>query len=476
MEYILSYFIFTLVIAGAFNLVKNRVMNYLLFIPFLANQVFFNYFCYQNLDTTITEYFRFDYIGLIFITIITIISVPAVIHTIIYSEDRKNTLHQIQVHHAALIFLIMSMTGTLIANHYGMLWSFLEATTVASALLIYFDRNNIALEAAWKYFFVSSIGLALAYAGILFLGIAGQASGHYDLSISTLPSKIGEMSPLWLKMSFIFVLVGFSVKMGVAPLFTVDIDAKDTAPSPVGALFSGGLMNVGFVSIFRFYEVYSNTSILPWMNHVLIITGLTSILFATVYLLKVKNIKRILAYSSVEHGGLVLIAFGCGGFGYIAGVAHLIFHAFVKSSLFFQIGQLYRTYQDKNTVLHGRYFFVYSAGAVVLLIGFISIMALPPSAMFLSEFYIFGALFAKYHWSIGVFTIVLLTFVFYAFVKSLLQMLFQPMPPLQTVYEKINPLESISQYVLLLFVVWMGINPSVELMGWITKAIEHLPK
>ena len=199
MEYILSYFIFTLVIASAFNLVRNRVMNYLLFIPFLANQIFFNYFCYQNLDSTITEYFRFDYMGFIFITIITIISIPAVIHTIIYSEDRKNSLHQIQIHHAALILLIMSMTGSLIANHYGMLWSFLEATTVASALLIYFDRNNIALEAAWKYFFVSSIGLALAYVGILFLGIAGQASGHYDLTITTLPDKIDEMSPLWLK-------------------------------------------------------------------------------------------------------------------------------------------------------------------------------------------------------------------------------------------------------------------------------------
>lgn len=476
MTYIIFYLVFSIVIGAIINLVKNIRFIYFLFIPFLANQLFFNYFCYQNLGNTISEYFRFDHIGFIFITIISIISIPVAIHTIIYNQNRQSGIRQIQVHNSALILLIISMNGTLISNHYGMLWSFLEATTVASALLIYFDRSAISLEAAWKYFFVSSIGLALAYVGILFLGIAGQASGHYDLTISTLPLKIGEMSPLWLKISFIFILVGFSVKMGVVPLFTVDIDAKDTTPSPVGALFSGGLMNVGFVSIFRFYEVFSQTSILLWMNHVLIFTGLASILFAAVYLLKVKNIKRILAYSSVEHGGLVLIAFGCGGYGYMAGIAHLIFHSFIKSTLFLQIGQLYRTFDDKNTVLHGKYFQIYPAGAVVLLIGFICIMALPPSGMFLSEFYIFGAIFAHYHWLVGITTIILLSFIFYSLVKFLLQILFQPLPPLQEIYEKINPLESITQYILLLFVIWMGLYPSAWLIDFISYSVAHLPK
>jgi hydrogenase-4 component F len=476
MEYILGYIGVNILLMAAFYFTKNRLGNYLIFIPFIANQVFFNVMVYQNLDATFSEYFRFDTMGLIFITVLSIISIPAVVHTIIYNENRTSSIHQNQVHHAALVLFIMAMTGTLISNHYGMLWSFLEATTVASALLIYFDRSNVSLEAAWKYFFVSSIGLALAYLGIIFLGIAGQSSGHYDLAIDTLPSKIGDMSPLWLKISFIFILAGFSVKMGAAPLFTVDIDAKDSAPSPVGALFSGGLMNVGFISIYRFYEVFSQTSILDWMNQVMVITGCASVFFSAVYLLKVKNLKRILAYSSVEHGGLVLIAFGCGThLGYIAGIAHLIFHSFAKAALFFQVGQIYRTFQDKNVVLYGKYLQIYPQGAFVLIIGFISIMALPPSGLFLSEFFIFGALFQNYHWLTGVLVIFLLCFVFFALIKNLLDILFQPLPPLQEVHEKIKPWESISQYILLAFVIYMGLNPSSGLIDWISRAIIHLP-
>lgn len=190
----------------------------------------------------------------------------------------------------------------------------MEATTLGASVLIYHNRNQDSW-ATWKYLFVCSIGIAIAFAGILFLGLAAHKVGHIDFSFAAIKLEASRLNPVWLQACFLLVLTGFSVKMGLVPLFNVDIDAKDASPSQVGASLSSVLMNAGFVAIYRFYDAFSGTTILPWMNKLLMITGLVSLFFAAAYLLKVKNIKRLFAYSSMEHASLVMIAFSCGGWG-----------------------------------------------------------------------------------------------------------------------------------------------------------------
>jgi hydrogenase-4 component F len=475
MDIIVQYFGVAILVCMLQASTTNKTWNFLLFIPMVVIQLYLTYYCYFHTHHLLHHYFRIDHIGVIFLALISIIFIPTILHTSTYSIERKDTKNQMAFHNAALSFFVMSMTGVLISDHLGLMWAFLEGTTLVSAILIYHDRNTSSLEASWKYFFVSSIGLALAYVGILFLGIAGQQTSEIDLSVHSLVEKAPRMNPLWLKVSFLFAVVGFSVKMGVAPLFTVDIDAKDTAPSPVGAMFSGGLLNVGFLSIFRFYEILSATSVRIWTDKILVIIGFVSIFFAAVYLMKVKNFKRMLAYSSVEHAGIALIALGSGSMGHFSAVLHLIFHAFVKSSLFFQIGQVYRIYLTKNIDKIGNYCRINPVGGTVLLLGFCSVVALPPSGMFLSEYYMFVCVFATYHWIIGVSLIILLTFIFASFTKAFIQILFALFPGgKQKTYDIIHPWESISQILMLGWVVWMGISPIKFVIAYVFEAVKHL--
>jgi hydrogenase-4 component F len=283
------------------------------------------------------------------------------------------------------------------------------------------------------------------------------------------------MDPIWLKMCFLLILVGYSVKMGIAPLFTVDIDAKDAAPSPIGAIFSGGLLNVGFVAIFRFYEIFAGTSIHPWMNKILMIVGIVSILFAAVYIFKIRNYKRMLAYSSVEHAGIVLLAISCGGIGYFVAIFHLILHAFTKASLFYQMGQLYRVFRGKSMEDVGGYFKLNPYGAASILLGFFCITAMPPSGLFITEFLTFKSLLKEDHLIIAIFILLLLTIIVAALGKNFFKLLFTPLPHGTDYYESVSPFESLSQWALLLVVIYMGINPPVILVDFIQDSVQHLP-
>ncbi|MDX2196203.1 MAG: proton-conducting transporter membrane subunit [Cytophagales bacterium] len=476
LEIVIIYFVLSFIIMCVMVFVRHTLAGYLLYVPFVLLHWYFNYQCFIHEGTLIGQYLRFDKVGLIFMTVISILIVPTVIHTALYSINRRSKKRIIAIHNASMVGLVASMTGVLISEHLGLLWCFLEATTIVASILIYHDRNSHSLEAAWKYFFVSSIGLALAYAGILLLGIAAQETNETGLYITELQKTTPHMSPMWLKSCFLFAIIGISVKLGVVPLFTVDIDAKDIAPSPVGAMLSGGLMNVGFVSIFRFYESFVFTSIKPWMDKILIIIGIASLIFVVIYLFKIKNFKRLLAYSSVEHAAIAIIALSCGHAGYFVAVLHLVFHSLIKSAIFFQIGQLYRVYLTKNLDFTGAYFKLNPAGALVLFLGFVSILGIPPSVLFLTEYYTLKSLFISWHWVVPVGIIVLLVYIFALLSKDFFHILFAPLRSNIPVFEIIKPYESITQYILLCIVFWVGLHPNIELVEYIKMSVAHLPK
>jgi hydrogenase-4 component F len=421
-------------------------------------------------------YFTFDSLGLLLLITLGIISIPAFYHSYLYIKLHNETPQSRSIYFAALVMLITSITAAYLANHIAVIWIFAELTTLSASALIYHHRNKLALEGTWKYVFICAISITFVFIGILFLSLSLHSAGSDDLSFSNLIANSDKLNPFWLRLAFLFIFTGFTAKLGLVPMYTAGIDAKDTAPAPAAALLSSVLMNMGFVGIFRFYAVVSQTSLHHWVNLIIMIAAMLSIFVATVYMTKMMNIKRMFAYSSIEHMGLVMLGLAVGGVGYYAAILHIILHSFVKSGMFFQFTQLYRVFQSKSIYHVGNYFKYNPAGAVVLLIGFISATAMPPSGLFVSEFLIFRSLFEAKHIVVLLLVLLMLTIIIWSFGKNIFKILFTP--PVGFDDSKvpvISPWESATQYGLLAISFWLGLNPPLLFTQLINDAITILP-
>jgi hydrogenase-4 component F len=470
------YLISAFVISGLIFANRNSVVNNILIIIFGILQICFTIFACYNYKSTFLEYFTFDSLGLLLLMTLSIITIPALFHSYLYIRRHDETPESRAIYFAALVFLITSITAAYLANHIAVIWIFTEMTTLSASMLIYHHRNKLALEGTWKYVFICAISITFVFIGILFLSLSLQHAGSNDLSFSNLMALRARLNPFWLRLAFLFIFTGFTAKLGLVPMYTAGIDAKDKAPAPAGALLASVLMNLGFVGIFRFYTIISHTSLFHWANLVIFIAAILSIFVATVYMTKVMNIKRMFAYSGIEHMGIVMLGIAAGGVGYYAAVLHIILHAFVKSGLFFQFNQLYRTFQSKSIQHVGNYFKYNPAGAIVLLLGFISATAMPPSGLFVSEFLIFRSLFEANYIIILALVLLLLTIVIWAFGKNVLKILFLPVPGLdESKIPKISPWESLTQYLLMFTAIWLGLNPPAIFVQLIQDAVKNLP-
>jgi hydrogenase-4 component F len=470
------YLISAFVISGLIFANRNSVVNNILIVLFAILQICFTIFACYNYKETFLEYFTFDSLGLLLLMTLSIITIPALFHSYLYIKRHDETPGSRAIYFAAIVFLITSITAAYLANHIAVIWIFTEMTTLSASMLIYHHRNKLALEGTWKYVFICAISITFVFIGILFLSLSLQHAGSNDLSFSNLIALRAKLNPFWLRLAFLFIFTGFTAKLGLVPMYTAGIDAKDKAPAPAGALLASVLMNLGFVGIFRFYTVISHTSLFHWANLVIFIAAILSIFVATVYMTKVMNIKRMFAYSGIEHMGIVMLGIAAGGVGYYAAVLHIVLHAFVKSGLFFQFNQLYRTFQSKSIQQVGNYFRYNPAGALVLLLGFISATAMPPSGLFVSEFLIFRSLFEANYIIILALVLLLLTIVIWAFGKNVLKILFLPVPGLdESKIPKISPWESLTQYLLMFTAIWLGLNPPAMFVQLIQDAVKNLP-
>lgn len=432
---------------------------------------------YTHLNEQQLVYFTPDALAVILLIIITIVAVPVFYHSFVYFEKHPYKPREMGMYFAATVMLITSISGAYLANHMGITWVFVEITTLSASALIYHRRNKLTLEGTWKYIFICSISITLVFIGILFITVAVQQQGLNDLTYKTLSQNASSLSPFWLKLAFLFIFTGFTAKAGLVPMYTAGIDAKDKAPYPSAALLASVLMNVGFIGIFRFYEITSHTGVYQWTNKIILISAMLSVFVATVYMLRVKNIKRMMAYSGVEHMGIIMLGIAAGGPGYYAAILHLILHSFAKPALFFQFGQIYRTYGSKSVYDVGSYFRYNITGALVLLFAFFVITAMPPSGMFISEFLIFRSLFSSGLLWVLIIVMILLTVIIWAFGKNVFKMLFvKPVDFDDSNVERIPATESISQFVLLALVVYLGLNPPDAMVSLINTAISTLPK
>jgi hydrogenase-4 component F len=470
------YLISAFAIAGLLFINRKTLLNSILIIIFGLIQVGFTLYAVNNYKTTVFQYFTFDSLGLLLLITLSIISIPALFHSFLYIRRHDETPQSRSIYFSATTALITSISAAYLANHIAVIWIFTEMTTLCASMLIYHHRNKLALEGTWKYVFICAISITFVFIGILFLSLSLQHAGSNDLSFANLMVYKDKLNPFWLRLSFLFIFTGFTAKLGLVPMYTAGIDAKDKAPAPAGALLSSVLMNLGFVGIIRIYGIVAQTPLFHWVNLIIFIAAFLSIFVAAVYMTKVMNIKRMFAYSSIEHMGIVMLGIAAGGVGYYAAILHIILHAFVKSSLFFQFNQLYRTFQSKSIQYVGNYFKYNPAAAMVLLLGFISATAMPPSGLFVSEFLIFRSLFEGKYFILLIVVLLLLTVVIFAFGKNIMKILFLPVQGLdETKIPKINPWESVTQYMLLFTAIWLGLNPPSIFVEMIQDAVKILP-
>ncbi len=472
---LLYYLIGAALLAGLTFALRRPSLNPIFVLGFLGLEVALNVYAIQNIGLPDSTYFQFDYLSVILTTVGTVVAIPTFYHSYLYLKRRNDTPAHESIYYASLMMLLVCMNLTYFAAHLGTLWAFMEGTTLFLSLLIYHERRPVTLEATWKYVFISSIGVAMAFIGILFLSIGLTRDGVTDLYVNHIIEHAANLNPLWLKIAFVMLLVGFSGKMGVFPFHTISIDALAVAPPPVMALVGSALKGVGFAGIFRMYSIISHTSAHDWANNVLLITGVVSVGIAALEVSKVKFFPRLLGYSSVEHMGLLLICMSMGRLGYFVAVFHMILHSFAKAGFFLQMGQVHDIYLSNRIVKCGNYFKAYPLGAITVIFAFLSITAMPPSGMFVTEVLAFQAIFEAKYYVLGVVLLLFLTIILYFFAKDILQLLFhksemdEPIPN-PVIYKS----ETVTQWLLLGAVIYLGFFTPPFLLEWINGAIQVL--
>jgi hydrogenase-4 component F len=400
-----------------------------------------------NLGKNELDLFIIDDAAILFSFLLCVISLAMFYYSkeIFEAEKKRKT----KSFGAGFMALVASITGVYCASNITVSWIFLEATTLSVAALIYHNRTVRALEATWKYVFVTSIGIALAYIGILFISLTFKHSEGMNMSYENLSHILAFANPLYLKLAFLFVLIGYSAKMEIFPLYTIGIDANYVAPSPVSALISTAMVNAGFISIYRVYKAFAFTSVASWAGNIMILTGILSLIIAAVYLLRVKNFKRMFAYSTLEQMGMVSIGMGIGGNALIAAIFLVFLHSFVKSGIFFQLGQAHKILKTYRIGKTGNYFNLNPAGGLVILLGTIVLVAIPPSGMFIPEWILFSTLVAKGDWTLFISIALLLCVILYGIFSKVLPLLFTKVDEPYNFTGRIYKRESIIQFIFL---------------------------
>jgi hydrogenase-4 component F len=311
------------------------------------------------------------------------------------------------------------------ARHPGIAWVAMETTTLVTAPLIYFNHNRRSLEATWKYLLIGSVGIALALLGTLFLAYAAHYGGLEEpLQYTRLMREADLLSRPWLRAAFVLSLVGYGTKMGLAPLHTWKPDAYGETPGIVGALLAGGVTSCAFLALLRIYGIVVAAGEGRFAQELLVGFGVLSMAWAMVFMVRQMDFKRMLAYSSVEHMGILVFGIGIGGLAARFALFHLAANALVKSVLFLSAGNIHRSYASK-TLPH-------VSGAIrrtpvsgwLFLLGFLAITGLPPFAPFISEFNIAAGALTTGHVLAGASFLVLLAGIFIAMSETVLKVVF----------------------------------------------------
>ena len=420
------------------------------------------------------QWFHLDALGKIVLLSTSLLFVTCAVYAIGYLYYRRERSNRVLC--SGLLACLAAASMVTITHHLGLMWVALETTTIAMAPMIYFNRNARSIEATWKYLLICSVGVALALIGLYFLAYATiVAKVEPSLLLDDLMIDAGRLSSGWVHAAFVFLLVGFGTKMGLAPLHTWKPDAYGEAPGLVGALLSGGLVNLAFLALLRVYQLCLATHEIAFFQNALVVMGLISMIVAAIFMARQADFKRMLAYSSVEHVGIMAVALGLGGRAIFGALFHILANGLTKGVLFLSSGNIHRSYNSKNTdhVRGALRRLPWSGG--LFLAGFIAITGSPPFAPFISEFTIISSAFIQGQMVIGAVFLVSLTVIFIGMALTVLPMVMGEVPEdsettsyRDTIYTVGPPLA------LLLLVFMLGVWIPAPLMTLLREAAAQL--
>jgi hydrogenase-4 component F len=376
-----------------------------------------------------------DALSIITILVIAFVSFTAALYSIGYlREDMREQdvthgegLWHLKRYYVLFNLFVFSMLVVPISNSLGVLWIAIEGTTLASLFLVSYYGTGESLEAAWKYVIVGSVGIALALFGtILAYYSAVQVLGTtYDLNWSVLAPVTAHLNPNVMRLSFLFIVVGYGTKAGLAPMHTWLPDAHSEAPSPVSALLSGVLLNCAMYGILRFYALAVPSLGRAYPSDLLLGFGLLSLLVAALLIFQQRDYKRLLAYSSVEHMGIVALGVAFGGvLGLFGALLQIINHAVTKSLMFFASGQVLLKYETKDINRVSGVIKYMPVTGTLLLVGCLALTGSPPFGVFISEFSILSAGFSQGFTVAAIAMIVLIALIFIGLIFYLNGMVF----------------------------------------------------
>ena len=368
-------------------------------------------------NVQLSPFLGFDVLSQLILTCISILFFVVSIYLIgtLKEKGRSNKIFIV-----CLLCLLLAMTLVAMSRHMGLLWIAIEAATLLSAPLINYHRTPQVIEATWKYLLISSLGIALSLLGTLFLAIS--ATTIKTVFLPDILNHAAFLSPEWLKLSIIFLLVGYGTKMGLAPMHTWKPDVYGEAPSPIGALMAGAISACAFLAVFRVAQICFHAHLQEFISPVFILLGILSLGIAAIFILGQKDFNRMLGYSSIEHMGILALGIGLGGVGVWASLFHLINNVFAKGLIFLAAGNLYQIFQTKKVeniqgVIHRM-----PATGIFLILGFLVLCGFPPFGIFYSELLILKQAITTDRYVVVFFYVLFLSVIFFGFSKVILGM------------------------------------------------------
>jgi len=415
-------------------------------------------------------WFYVDYLSLFLILLTTFIGLTAAIFSVSYlineQKARKLSRKKLRFYYSLYQFFFFAALLILVSNNLGILWVAMECATLITVLLVGLYHIPQSLEAAWKYLILCGFGLTQALLGTILFYIAAEklSASHNMLLWTELHAASSHLSPHMITIAFVFILVGYGTKAGFVPLHNWLPDVYGESIAPVLALLSGVLLNLAFYAILRFKQITDGAAGPDFSNHLLLGFGLLNIIIAAFFLLRQREIKRFLAYSSIEHIGLISFAFGLGSpLALFAGLLHMMGHSLAKSAAFFSAGQ---AIQVRNSLIMEEIKGLsrdYPGLGWGLLLSIFSLIGLPPSALFTSEFLIlFTAI--KEHMVLVIPLIIGLIIAFAAILFRVQSMVFgqQEHPnPLKSNHLSLFPI-----YIHLILIIGLGVLLPVFFVRW----------
>ncbi|MDE3122968.1 MAG: hydrogenase 4 subunit F [Paracoccaceae bacterium] len=349
------------------------------------------------------NYLMVDDLNVVFVVLNCFVGLTAALFSAGYIgheiETRRLTPVYVRFYHAMYQLMMFGMNLALVSNNIGLMWVAIELATLTTVLMVGIYRTHEALEAAWKYFILGSVGIALALFGTILVYVTAQpvvGEGMPSMVWTRLIAAAPGFDPAPLNLAFVFLLLGYGTKVGLVPLHAWLPDAHAEGPTPISAVLSGLLLNVALYAVLRFKMLMAAQPAALAPGPLMIGLGLLSVIFAGLMLYRRRDMKRFFAYSSIEHMGIITFAFGIGGpLANFAGLLHMAMHSLTKSAIFFGVGHVA---QIKGTQRFDRIGGLTQSHPVIgwgLALGILAIAGMPPFGVFLSEFLVVTSSFAR---------------------------------------------------------------------------------